>query len=79
MLRLLEQVIHDREFARKTIVQYQSELQSTHKGVTRPFKCNYSEYGKPSSQVFDDKNFDLLKQNDWGGRRGKVAEELDGP
>ncbi len=43
------------------------------------FKCNYSGHGKPDSQVFDDKNLDLLKQNTWGGRRKKVAEELDGP
>jgi hypothetical protein len=31
------------------------------------FKCNYSGHGKPDSQVFEDKNLELLKQNGWGG------------
>jgi hypothetical protein len=30
------------------------------------FKYNYSGHGKPSSEVFDDKNLELLKQNGWG-------------
>ena len=31
------------------------------------FKCNYSGHDKPDSQVFDDKNLELLEQNGWGG------------
>jgi hypothetical protein len=38
VLGLLEQMIHDREFTRNPIVQHESELQITHKGVTRPFR-----------------------------------------
>ena len=38
VLVLLEQVIRDREFARKTIVEHETELQSTHKAVARPFR-----------------------------------------
>ncbi len=38
------------------------------------FKCNYSGHGKPGSQVFDDKNLDLLKQNGWGGGGKKLTK-----
>ncbi len=38
------------------------------------FKYNYSGHGKPSSEVFDDKNLELLKQNGWGGGGKKLSK-----
>ncbi len=38
------------------------------------FKCNYSGHGTSSSQVFDDKNLELLKQNGWGGGGKKLPK-----
>ncbi len=60
VLGLLEQVIRDREFAQKTIVQHESELQSTHKGVTRPFRILPAWY-----QELKDRCLEVIKV---GGR-----------
>ena len=38
------------------------------------FKCNYSGHGKSASQVFDDKNLELKKQNGWGGGGKKLPK-----
>ena len=61
VLRLLEQVIRDREFAQKTIVQHEPELQSTHKGVTRPFRILPAWY-----QELKDRCLEVIKLPGFG-------------
>ena len=38
------------------------------------FKCNYSGHDKPDSQVFDDKNLELMEENGWGGGGKKLPK-----
>ena len=62
VLGLLEQVMRDREFTRKTIVQHEPELQSTHTGVTRPFRILPAWY-----QELKDRCLEVIKLPGFGG------------
>ena len=67
-------MIHDREFARKTIVQNYPELQSTHKGDTRPFRILVVWY-----QELKDRDLEVIKLPGFGGSMvACFAEQLYG-
>jgi hypothetical protein len=42
--------------------------------VIKNHSFNFSGHRKSSSEVFDDKNLDLLKENGWGGGRKKLPK-----
>ena len=64
VLGLLEQVVRDRDFTRKTIVLHEPELQSTHKGVTRPFRILSVWY-----QELKDRYLEVIKLPGVGGEQ----------
>ncbi len=55
-------MIRDRKLARKTIVQHEPELQSTHKGAKRPFRILPAWY-----QELKDRCLEVIKLPGFGG------------